>query len=383
YVWTVISHFYPYKKSLELVLDFNWDSQLLVGLNEMSLVENFDDALKILNKSVNMFQDIHTYIYNFKSATDFAEKASFLPIYTECVDNRIFIVKSLNEKIKKGDEILMIDGKSISYLLDSLEENERGTVRYKRGSAFNGLSFIKNQFQVELKRNNINLSLTIKPISIVEYFSKLIYENPYNHKSIEQVNPTTYYINLGIASEDEWKTSFNALSKTENIIIDLRDYLFVGQEEFLFHFIKRGYLNGMYYCSPVNIYPNQKSTYYPFETDIIYSNEPVIKTKIFLLINANTMSKGEIICSVLKANGATLYGDTTAGAPGTLAGTHSLITPSNSLFVLSTRYSLRSNLQQIQLIGITPDIRVLPIVKDLQEGKDSVLEQVLKILNKN
>ncbi|MFN8842193.1 MAG: hypothetical protein ACK5WV_01265, partial [Chryseotalea sp.] len=66
-----------------------------------------------------------------------------------------------------------------------------------------------------------------------------------------------------------------------------------------------------------------------------------------------------------------------------LAGTHSLITPSNSLFVLSTRYSLRSNLQQIQLIGITPDIRVLPIVKDLQEGKDSVLEQVLKILNKN
>jgi C-terminal processing protease CtpA/Prc len=380
FVWNIINHFYSYRKRAEELFQFSWNNQLIAGLNEISSAKNVDETTKIIRTSIQLFQDSHADVYNYTQLIDGVDRRRWLPFYTERVDNRIFVIKSIDSEIRIGDEILEINGKAISFLLDSLAKRKIGPDRFIKRDVLTSLGFTyKNKKSLKVKRDNKEKTIVLNTITHKDYFKLAFPANPYGHNGIEQISKAVYYINLGVVSATELRSALPALLKAKHIVVDLRDYP-QGHKEFYTHLIKSEFGKGLYGSAPINMYPNQSLTYYVFQMALDVPVKPIIQAKLSVIINAETRSRGETVSSWFKEQGATLYGETTAGAAG---GIDSFTTPGKISFVLTSGYYLRQNLEEMQIVGIKPDYQILPAIKDIQQGKDSVLEQVIKMINKN
>lgn len=124
-----------------------------------------------------------------------------------------------------------------------------------------------------------------------------------------------------------------------------------------------------------NIYSYQEPEYWTIEPCLgkNFSNRPVA-----LLINENTQSAAELFTLMMKTlPNVTLIGDTTSGV---FADTHIGKLPNGWEYRMSVRKTTNCNDNSLEDIGIVPDILIENTKKDIDDGKDKVIEYSIKYL---
>jgi C-terminal processing protease CtpA/Prc len=101
------------------------------------------------------------------------------------------------------------------------------------------------------------------------------------------------------------------------------------------------------------------------------------KGKIVVLIDSKAISQSETVCMMFKAysNNVTFIGTPTTGANGNVSTIHM---PGGISFRFTSLDWHFPNGDQLQRIGIVPDIYVKENIEGIKLGKDQILERAIK-----
>lgn len=382
--WNTIHHLYPYRKKSESRFGFISSEQIELGLQQISSSKDKKTAaLNVVRNYVSLFRDAHANVRRFR--TPEVENSnvpntvfSWLPFYKILLKGKLYVLKSLHPKIKDGDEILEIQNTKTSVLLDAKLNKKVGSPQSNLFDAVNSIGLFTNTSEatIKLKRENKDLTIEVNTISPKEYTK--YYKNQFKHKAIEQPNDKIIYINPFLATSENVQKEFDKILESKHLIIDLRSYPnFAPVKDIFKHLpISNGLGKGLILSYPLNMYPAQEYKYHIWQSPLTIPKKPFIDADITVLISSSTESRGETFASYFKHAGATLIGDgNTAGASG---GIDWFTTPGKIKIWLTTSYTLRQNGEEMQSIGITPDVLVRHSEQGLKEGKDQIYEAALK-----
>ena len=391
-VWNAYHHFFPYRKSSEEAFKFSSSEQLCIGLDQISdAADKKDTAYHVVRNYVSLFQDGHANVRRYRTPevkeqnaeTQNIEK-SWLPFYRIASHGKVYVMRSFDPLIKNGDEILEIDDTDISDLLEQEVTRRVSSPQYNLLNAIGTIGYFINtsEVKVKFKRDGKVLTVMVKtiPAPAKEYFEYRT--NPYKHEPIEYPDSNTVYINLALISSDKISQNFDRVLNAAHLIIDLRGYPNSYSTRQIFEHlpVEEGLGKGLIINTPLIMYPNQEYRYNIWSSSLKVPKKPFINAEISVLVSnsipSGTRSRGETFASYFKYAGATLIGDSnTAGASG---GIDWFTTPGKIRVNLTTSYTVRQNGEEMQSIGITPDILIKHTPERLKAGKDQLYEAALE-----
>lgn len=392
--WNAIHHLYPYRKRSERMFDFRSSKQLVLGLKQISDATNKKStALTAVKHYVSLFQDGHARVIRLRTpdvknqnSNNPKKVFSWLPFYRIFSQGKIYVLKSFDPKIKSGDEILEVNNEKVSTIIDNKIKKGVGSPQAKLLKAVNGVGSLINTSKgtVKLKRDDKILTVEVNSILPKKYIKH--FYNPFEHKPFEYPNPKTIYINPSLTSPEILNQKLDEIFKAEYLIFDLRDY--PNSLKAVFEHLpianSLSFGKSLILSDPLNMYPNQEQLYHIWKSSLTITKKPFINAKIFVLIGSSipssTRSRGETFASYFKYAGATLIGD--SNSKGAAGGIDWFTTPGKIRIDLTTSYTVRQNGEEMQSIGITPDILVKHTLEGLKEGKDQVYEATLKRIQK-
>lgn len=384
--WNAIHHLYPYRKRSEKMFNFQSSEQLVQGLNQISNATNKKNtSYRVVRNYVSLLRDPHANVFSVRTPDKSNQNSnapktvySWLPFYRIYSQGKVYVLKSFDPKIKNGDELLEINNNEVSVFIDSRIKSGLESPQLNLRSAVNSIGLFTNTSKsiVKLKRDDEILTVEVNTIPPKEYIKH--YTNPFEHKPFEYPNPKTIYIKPSLVSSKDLSEKFDEILKAEHLIFDLRSYPKAGHVIDIFDHLQvvNNLGKGLILSSPLNMYPNQEQQYHIWRSILTIPEKPFINAKISVLIGSSTISRGETFASYFKYTGATLIGDgNTAGASGGIAW---FTTPSNIRINLTSSYTVRQNGEEMQTVGIAPDILVKHSLEGLKEGKDQVYEAALE-----
>jgi C-terminal processing protease CtpA/Prc len=374
--WNYVEYFFPYKYQM----DQKWDltlEEMMPRFNSCESELDFHLAFKELTVKLN---DTHATFGTGKMFEKFGNK--FIPAVVKIIDEKAVITSLHNDSlakisdIKVGDAITKVDEKTISQLIKENRKyvegsNEPAKFRNIYWAIFNGKT---DSLKIEFIRNG-------------KVAVKTIRRYPYQDLKIKQKEKETFKIlenNIGYIDIENLKIIdlpiiFSQLKDSKAIVIDLRYY---PQEDDIESALAE-YLNFEEKEAAKLIDPdlNYPSRYIWRETQKCGKTNPNnYKGKVVLLVNEHTQSHGEHTAMVLQtAPIATIIGSQTAGADG---GAFQIEVIKGIRTQLTGYGMFYPNKKETQRIGIIPDIEVKQTIKGIQEGKDEVLDEAIRFINK-
>jgi len=359
-----------YYKKDELLAD--WQKECFSGVRSLPLRLNKEKAISWLRAHLATMPASHLDLWTPKEMSRIWEGEDLdLGIKIKEVGGH-FIVFAIypdspaSEKLKVGDEILEVDGESAQSPWQI--ENARGDFLVLRQN---------EKILVQLERRKIRFPFQPQLVSLSNKAAQL---------KLPSFSPV-YFDDL------EWQLLSEDLNQYENLIIDLRDNT-GGDFVVMLKIISR------FFCEPMDIGylvrpRSQKDTSASF-SEIMDGEEQVeliakVKTvelrtfpvdlcyegNVKVLVNAETSSTAEIFAAAMRLRiGTRIYGQYSAGAvllaiwyPLSLGRGYSLSIP------VATYKTWRD--QEIEGVGIEPDVYLYYDLNEMRQGKDSWLLRVV------
>ena len=176
------------------------------------------------------------------------------------------------------------------------------------------------------------------------------------------------------------KDFFERYGSAKGFVIDIRDNIggySIPVKELVERFTDKKRLYAISRLrNPVNIFSFQKPESWTIEP---YSGKNYNDKPVALLINGNTQSAAELFALMMKTlPNITLMGDTSSGV---FADTHIGKLPNGWEYRMSIRKTTDSKDISLEDIGIIPDILIENTKKDIDNGKDKVIEHAIKCLS--
>jgi hypothetical protein len=286
-----------------------------------------------------------------------------IPVITESYDTTLF---------KKGDVLRTINHKPVAFLIDSLKSYLSGSdelVNYRTGNSI-PLNESSDEAKVQLLRGKKVISISVKR-AYIERKPK----SKFLGKDI-------YYCNLA-DQNCNMDTLISSAGNTDAIILDWRNgsgiRLLVHR---LFQHMTDDTLTSPFrFMTPQIVYPDHKFETYYEPKQSIPPLKPRVKTKIVILSSPSNVSYQEsIIKDAQQNNLATIVGETTAGASGSI--NYSTL-PSGLEVGWTGMKAINLDGSQHHIKGIKPNILVTPTLEGLKAGKDEVLYKALEYLRTN
>ncbi|MCP4157070.1 MAG: hypothetical protein GY757_55670, partial [bacterium] len=215
--WNVLQHFYPYFE--EVTVD--WRRVLTRALQNTQEDKSEEDFYNTLVQMIEKLQDGHGRVYH----PLLSEKAG-LPIKMDWIENRVVVTYSGDDKILLGDIIQAVDGKDAKTALETLEKRVSGSSQRKRFIALRNLCKGKKGTTAHLKIQRDGQEMEI---SLKRNFNG--YLNEFDRKSIEEIEPGIFYINL--ENIKDFEAEVEKLTRAKAIIFDGRGYIGYRKKDIL------------------------------------------------------------------------------------------------------------------------------------------------------
>jgi C-terminal processing protease CtpA/Prc len=373
--WNYIEYFFPYKYKM----DQNWDitlNEMLPKISTQSSEIDFHLAMKELSAKIN---DSHASFETNKIYEYMGNK--FIPVDIKIIDKKAVIVTSKNDSLAKindlkvGDVITKVDGKTISKIIQENSKyiggsNESTILKNIYWAIFNGNT---NTLEIEFVRSGKTSTKIINRYLYKDL--KIIYPQKDKWKVL---NNNIGYVNMGELLVVDIPLMMKQLKNTKAIIFDIRNY---------------PHVTGSTIAEYLNPEPKEYAKFlYPdfsYPSRYIWGNENGIcgkintdyyKGEVIILVNEKSISQSETTAMMFKlAPKATIIGSQTAGADGAnyqfeiIKGIQTSFTCTGFFY---------PNKKEVQRIGIVPDIEVKQTIKGIQEGRDEVLDEAIRFINK-
>ena len=343
----------------------------LIIITLILLVLDYHIAIHKLASRIN---DGHGFIYGSKVFLNY-HRTKFLTV----IDSSTVVRNTPNgSMLKRGDIILSINGKTIQAIKDSIaplipSSNKRYTDNILNSHIFRTMIWV-------------GCELTIMRNQQVITFREPITKTPDPIFAMSASNPISsdiYYLNPGQLTMKEMHGILDSLNNYKGVIIDLRYGMSIEDSWFFeSHFLN---MQEFCYAMATNVDYSHLGAFYKEKFTIRYPDELWQERKAYtgkkvLLIDERVMSAEETCAMGYRINGFTLIGTPTAGADGQIT---TFPLPGNLTAYFSGLGWYYPDGEQMQRIGIIPDIEVCPTMEDIMAGRDEVLEAAIKYLNDN
>jgi C-terminal processing protease CtpA/Prc len=380
--WNIIQYYYPNRK----LMDQDWNSVLLIYLPKFIESKTaLDYRLSVLSL-IAQIQDTHANIYSYDSVLENYKGKYRAPIEIKFVENQAVVNKdypsTTNSKplLLKGDIINTINDKTVANIVKEKlpytpASNYPTQLRNIERELFRSKDSI---LQITFTRNNITQKTLIKSFEN----NKIINETKPD-TCFKYLSPEITYLYPGTFKNSYMNELVPLISKSKGLVIDMRCY----PSEFMV-FTMGNYLNSnpkyfAKFSEPSIQYPGlfTNKNQAMIGNSNWSSNTEHYKGKVIIIVNETTQSLAEYTTMAFRAsNNAIVIGSTTAGADGNVS---QFSLPGGITTWISGLGVYYPDGRETQRVGIIPDIVVKPTIKGIKEGKDELLEEAIKLINKN
>ena len=355
--WNVYQHFYPYFK----VVPPGWAKQLTVALKKALYDENPEDFLHTLRSLSASTYDGSGLVFH-PLLTDQAN----IPLKMEWIGNRLVITTSKDDRIKRGDIILSIDGILAKNKLRRVERLISGSPQWKRFYAMKliGLGDKGSTARLEIGRNNRSMRFEIKrdfKKRLIEFFRPAIQELPDN----------IWYVDLGNVPMDAFQSHLGKLAQARGIIFDARNHVGFDKRAILSHLTEKKIKSAIHNIPEV-LYPDRERMKFNGSQREITPSEPLFKGKTVFLVNGGCIGSTEGFMAIVEHYRlGEILGTTTAGTDGDI---NSFRIPGDYRVYFTGARVLKQRWHQFHLIGVKPTIAAGRTIDGVKNGRDELLE---------
>jgi C-terminal processing protease CtpA/Prc len=378
--WNMINYFFPYRH----LTDQKWDAVL------EEYVPKFINAKDKLAYELTAAQligevnDTHANLWGGREKSNALRGTRFAAFKAEFVENQLVVVDYFNPefselaKVKIGDVITHVNGKTINSLVDSLKPYypaSNSAARF-RDMSIDLLRSPNNTIALNYLSEGQKRQLNVPTYERKDLRMYHWYKVDSNQKCYKLLPGNIGYITLANIKQEDIAEIKKAFKETKGIIIDIRNYpsTFVPFS-----------LGSYFVTEPTSFVkfttgnPDNPGEFVFREGAKITSDNNKYKGKLVVLVNENSQSQAEYTAMAFHSiKKSTIVGSTTAGADGNVS---SIILPGGLRTMISGIGVYYPNGKETQRVGIVPEIVVKPTIKGIKNGKDEVLERAIKVIN--
>ncbi len=377
--WTIIQYFYPYKyltgKDWNKVLD-DYIPLFISAKNELE----YEQAVLSL---ITEIDDTHGGVMKEFNKIAAWRGSNFAPYRVKFVENKLVVVDydpeyTQGEKLKIGDIITHINGKSIEFIVDSLKRyypssNKKSMLRdismdlLRSNNKYADIIYISSG---KTRHERLNLSSNMLNLYTMDYRKNN--SSPY----YRLINGSIGYVTLASIKEEDLVDIMKMFTHTKGIIIDIRNYpsAFVP------------YSLGTYFISKYTPFSrsstpniNNPGEFTLERADGIIKVGNTYKGKLVVLVNEETQSMAEFTAMALRAGcNTTIIGSQTAGADGNIS---EVVLPGGIKTIFSALGIYYPDGKETQQVGIIPDLVIEPTINGIKSGKDEILEKAISLIS--
>ena len=373
--WNYVEYFFPYKYQM----DQKWDITLNEMLPKVIAPESEIDFVLAMKEIVTKLNDTHATFSSFKMFDYFGDK--WMPVTIKIIDKKAVVTSFQNDSLAKiddfriGDVITKIDGKTIAQFI---KENKKYAQGSNESAILNNFYWAivmgkSNAAEIEFIRGGNRSIKTIKRYKYQDLKIQFPEKEKWN-----VLADNIGYVNMGDLTEADVPLMMEQLKNTKAIIFDIRNYP-QGTNYAIAEYLNPEPKEFVKFLNPDLSFPGR----YIWREGIEKcgkTNPDYYKGKVVLLVNEKSISHSEYTAMCLQvAPDATIIGNQTAGADGANARFEIIKGFQTSFTCYGVFYP---NKKETQRIGIVPDIEVKQTIKGIQEGKDEVLDEAIRFINK-
>lgn len=376
--WNMINYFFPNKH----LTDKKWDTVLRAYLDKFI---NAKDELAYELASLQLIgevNDTHANLWGGGNKIAELRGSRYAPFKVAFVENQLVVTDYFNPefseaaKLKVGDIITHINGKSVTSLVDSLKPYypASNSAAMLRDMAANLLRSTANTVLLTYISTAQKLQFDV-PTYEMKQLNIYRWKVDKNEKCYKLLDGNIGYVTLGNIKNEDIPEIKKLFKNTKGIIIDIRNYptTFVPFS-----------LGGYFVTEPT---PFVKFTFgnpdHPGE--FVFRDGPKITSdrnryqgKLVVLVNESSQSQSEYTAMAFRAvKNSVIIGSTTAGADGNVS---NISLPGGLSTMISGIGVYYPDGKDTQRIGIVPDIVVNQTIGGIKKGKDEVLEKAISVI---
>ena len=374
-LWNVIEYYAP-NRSLTL---HPWDEVLSTYIPLMGVETDGRCFARLYMRLIRELNDGHAY-----APIEMLFGQRMLPVWPLQAEVRLFVGHSDDRALKRGDEVLAIDGEPISERLELLREYASRSNEASLRQALRYYGLCTRRDTAEVVRRRAGACDTLR-VATVPYGSVSPLYDPAQlvQPPFRLLADSVGYIYAGTFSREHLAQVVQTLPRTRALIIDLRTYplkvdgaliALIGQSLRTESVVVRQALYQTL-ALPGLFYRQEQWLFEDFGEVAARCTEPY-KGRVILLVDEMTQSNPEFQAMAFQSCPQTLtIGSPTSGANGSIV----WIPLPGQLTSFSGVGTLYPDGTQTQTVGVRLDIEVLPTAEGLQAGRDEVLERALEL----
>ncbi len=378
--WNMIQYFFPYKH----LMDKDWEGTLKEYIPQFLSAKNELEFEIAAIKAIGDIQDTHANLWGGNNAIQEWKGKNYPPVHVRFVENELVITDFYNEEhyeslgLQIGDVIASVNGNKVEDIVnDRLQLYPASNLPTKlRDISRDVLRSNEESLSIEVERGERKLQKELPLFDRKDLKIYGWYKPEPDGKSFKMLNDDIGYITLKNIKPEDISEIKKQFANTKGIVIDIRNYpstfvpfslggFFVSELTPFVKFTKGNVNNpGEFTFTETIKIPSQESTY---------------KGKVIVLVNELSQSQAEYTTMAFRAgNNTTVIGSTTAGADGNVS---AIPLPGGMRTMISGIGVYYPDGTETQRVGIIPDIKVLPTIVGVREGRDELLEKAIEVIN--
>lgn len=375
-LWNVIEYYAPYRA----VTLHPWNEVLSTYIPLMGVETDGRRFARLYMRLIRELNDGHAY-----APIEMLFGQRMLPVWPLQANGRLFVGYSGDGALERGDEVVAIDGESISERLELLRKYASGSNKASLRQALRYYGLCTRRDTAEVVRRCAGACDTLR-VATVPYGSVSPLYDPAQlaQAPFRLLADSVGYIYAGTFSREHLAEVGQMLPRTRALIIDLRTYpmnvdgaltALIGQS------LRTEPVVAWQMVHPTLALPGlffrQKQWLYEgFEEGTAQCTEPY-KGRVILLVNEMTQSNPEFQAMALQRCPQTLtIGSPTSGADGDIV---NFPLPGGLMTCFSGIGIFYPDGTPTQTVGVRLDVEVNDTVESLQAGRDLVLEKALEL----
>lgn len=372
--WNMVYYFFP-----DLYLaDADWNTVMRNHISSFLSAEDKNAYWRAIKRLIARIDDTHGVMWSskFKKSSDYYRT----PIRVSFLKNDTLVVSAYWDpgKIDSvgphiGDVITHIDGKPVSYYVDSLApyysaSNHRAKVRNISWEICNGY---KPSVSISFLSDG-----TLKEATITRYnYEEMAVNTQTDSVCYKDLGDSIGYVSMDDITKEWVERIADTLHTTKGLILDLREYPNETINYKLYSVLSDKSRPFFKATCPDMSNPGAFGWTKPGYTG---KGKQAYNGKIAILISEQSQSHAEF-CTMMYRTlpNSIVIGNTTAGADGDVVG---IQFPGGINSYFSGLGIYYPDGAETQRVGIIPDIYVWPTVQGVREGRDELLEKALEWL---
>lgn len=385
--WNIIDYYFPDK----YLMDTNWNISLERAIPIFVNTPNQEEYYRAIEWITARTDDSHA------AYVETPDKQSYLnykrPPFAAFYHNDTLTIWLLTSdslarlfNIKKRDEIISINGKSIKQLWQDVREHHSASNDSYAHYLFDNriVESEKDSSTLILLRKGSIIKATVKNYSGIELMAFLKYHPSSPKKSFkiltDSVSGKKYgYVNMGSLEDKEINPILEQMKGINYLILDIRNYpkYWTAWHELANKLILGKKYVAMY-SQPNYEYPGYITYHHNVKPRIGNKRKNYYSGKVIILIDHQTVSQSEFETMTLRlVPHATVIGTQTAGADGDIA---TIVFPGNYSVWFTGLGWFYADGRQTQRIGIVPDIKVDYTTPFKPNPMEPIMQRALELI---